>query len=190
MTAGAGILHEEFHSPAFSEAGGVLEVAQLWVNLPAKKKMTVPTYQAISSRDIPVAVLPNRAGTLRVIAGEFYGYTGAAKSFTPMNVWDLRLSAGGLSTFTLPDGWNAMLAILHGTVLINGSEIANEMQLVVLDNTGQTVSIEARSEVTILLLNGQRIDEPVVGYGPFVMNSQHEIEQAITDFNSGDFGKM
>lgn len=190
MTAGAGILHEEFHSDAFGRSGGELEMVQLWVNLPAKAKMSPPGYQAILDKQIPVVSLPDGAGTARVIAGEFDGHTGPARSFTPMNVWDLRLNAGGVVDLPLPDGWTAALVVLHGTVQINGGSIAREAQMVVLDRAGVGVSVEANNDAVVLLLAGAPIDEPIVGYGPFVMNSEGEIKQAIDDFNGGRFGQI
>ncbi len=190
MTAGAGILHEEFHSPAFGKTGGELEMVQLWVNLPARDKMAEPGYQAIVDRDIPVVALPNGAGTVRVIAGEYEGNKGPAHTFTPMNVWDMRLAQGSYSALTLPAGWATALVVLHGTVQVNGSTIVREAQMIVLDREGEDLSIEANSDATLLLLSGEPIDEPIVGYGPFVMNSQEEIVQAIGDFNSGRFGAV
>ena len=189
MTAGSGILHEEYHSPAFSKAGGTLEMVQLWVNLPAKDKMTAPGYQAIISDDIPVVTLPDDAGTARVIAGELDGRTGPARTFTPMSIWDLRLNAQGVTRLALPDGWNTALVVLKGTVLVNGEEIARDSQLVVLDAKGDSVTLEANNDATVLLLSGEPIDEPIIGYGPFVMNTREEIHQAIDDFNQGRFGK-
>jgi redox-sensitive bicupin YhaK (pirin superfamily) len=190
MTAGAGILHEEFHSPNFNQSGGQLEMVQLWVNLPAKDKMAAPGYQAILASDIPSVLLPGGAGSLRVIAGAFEGHRGPANTFTPMNVWDLHLEQGGLAELTLPEGWTTALIVLHGSVQINGEAHAREAQMAVLDRTGQRVSIEANSEAVVLLLAGEPIDEPIVGHGPFVMNTQQEIAQAITDFQSGRFGAM
>ena len=190
MTAGAGILHEEFHSPAFTKSGGPMEMVQLWVNLPAKDKMTPPGYQAILDRDIPKVALPEGAGTVRVIAGECGGHAGPAKTFSPMHVWDMRLNRDGVSRLTLPDGWNAAVVVLRGTILVNDSMIARETQMVVLDRAGQELSIEANNDVVALLLSGEPIDEPIVGYGPFVMNTQQEITQAMADFNSGRFGEI
>lgn len=190
MTAGAGILHEEFHSPAFTQAGGELEMVQLWVNLPAKDKMSPAGYQAIVDRDIPAVALPNGAGQVRVIAGEFAGHAGPAHTFTPMHVWDMRLVNGSFSALTVPDGWTTALVVLRGTIQVNGNAIARESQMVVLDRAGENLTIEAGSEAVVLLLSGAPIDEPIVGHGPFVMNSQHEILQAIQDFNSGQFGSM
>lgn len=189
MTAGAGILHEEFHSPAFTQAGGRLKAVQLWVNLPAKSKMAAPGYQAILASDIPEVPLPGGAGTLRVIAGSHGGASGPARTFTPMNVWDIRMQEGS-STFKLPAGWNTLLVVLEGTIQVNGSTLAREAQVVALHRAGESVQIEAAGEARVLLLAGEPIDEPVVGYGPFVMNTRQEIIQAIEDFNSGRFGQM
>jgi hypothetical protein len=190
MTAGAGILHEEFHSPAFAESGGALEMVQLWVNLPTKDKMTRPGYQAILERDIPAVALPNGVGTVRVIAGDYAGHAGPARTFSPIQVWDMRLARSVVSELTLPDGWNAALIVLRGTVLVNGDTVARDAQMVVLDPVGRSLAIEANDDAVALLLGGQPIDEPIVGYGPFVMNSREEITQAIADFNSGRFGQM
>lgn len=190
MTAGAGIIHEEFHSPAFSQSGGTLEMVQLWVNLPAKDKMTQPNYQAILNAQIPAVALPDEAGQLRVIAGEFEGHKGPAHTFTAMNVWDLRLNQGSSITLNLPEGWTSAVVVLHGTVQVNGEALAREAQMVVLEPAGQTIALEANSDATVLLLSGAPINEPIVGYGPFVMNTSEEINQAFNDFNSGKFGKV
>ncbi|MFG5778867.1 pirin family protein [Comamonas sp. J-3] len=194
MTAGAGILHEEFHSPAFTEQGGKLRMLQLWVNLPAKDKSAPAGYQAISNAQIPAVALPG-GGLVRVIAGEFDGnrgptVRGPANTFTPMNVWDVRLSAGESVTLDLPEGWSTALAMVHGTALVNGEHVAREAQLVVTEQAGTSITVEANGEVAFLLMSGEPIDEPIVGYGPFVMNSQQEIVQAVNDFNSGKFGSM
>ncbi|HUH37701.1 MAG TPA: pirin family protein [Spongiibacteraceae bacterium] len=187
MTAGAGILHDEFHSPAFSRTGGTLELVQLWVNLPAKDKMTAPGYQAILDTHIPVVAMPEGAGSARIIAGELNGHRGPARTRTPMNVWDMRFKAGASRTLRLPQGWPAALAILHGVVQVNGRALASDAQLVRLESSGSNVVIEARSDATALLLSGEPIAEPIVGHGPFVMNTGQEIAQAIEDFNSGKF---
>lgn len=190
MTAASGILHEEFHSPAFTESGGPLEMVQLWVNLPSAHKMARPSYQAIIAADIPVVPLPKESGSLRVIAGNYRGHQGPARTFTPMNVWDMQLHQNGFAELALPDGWNAALALLHGAIQVNGEADAREGQLVVLDRTGATLTIKAHAEATALLLSGEPIDEPVVGHGPFVMNTQTEIDQAIRDYSSGRFGDI
>ena len=190
MTAGSGILHEEFHSEAFTRSGGMLEMVQLWVNLPAKDKMTTPGYQAILNRDIPTVDLPDGAGTVRVIAGAYKGHVGPTRTFTPMQVWDLWLNQGGVCELSVPDGWSSALVVLRGTVSVNNDTIAREAQLVMLDRPGSAMSIEANNEAVVLLLSGEPIDEPIVGQGPFVMNSQKEIAQAITDFRSGHFAQI
>ncbi len=190
MTAGGGILHEEFHSKAFTERGGTIEMVQLWVNLPAKDKMTAPRYQTLLDAGIASVDLPAGKGRVRVIAGEFEGHAGAARTFTPMDVWDVRLAPGAQHRFPARDGHTLALVVLHGTVLINGTDVAREGQLVHLDRAGSEVEIEANNDATLVWLSGEPIDEPVVGYGPFVMNSEAEIRQAIEDFNSGRFGNI
>lgn len=188
MTAARGIIHEEFHSPNYSKIGGPFRMVQLWVNLPAKDKMSPPGYQAITSGDIPVVPLPG--GTARIIAGEFHGVRGPARTFTPVNLWDLRLDRAADLTLDLPEGHNAMIAVLAGNVLINGTQTANEAEIVRLERDGSQVTIHADREAILLILTGEPIDEPVVGYGPFVMNSEAEIRQAALDFNSGRFGQV
>lgn len=190
MTAGSGILHEEFHSEAFTRQGGMLEMVQLWVNLPARDKMTEPGYQTLVDRDIPSVELPQGAGRVRVIAGEYGGRQGPARTFTPMDVLDIRLNQGTTTRFETREGHTHALVVLRGAVVINGSEAAREGQLVHLEREGSGVQIEASSDATLLWLSGEPIDEPVVGYGPFVMNSETEIRQAVADFNSGRFGRI
>jgi len=171
MTAASGILHEEFHSHAFTKSGGTLEMVQLWVNLPAKDKMAKPGYQTLLDKDIPSVDLADGAGRVRVIAGEFDGHKGPAHTFTPIDVWDVRLNAGRKKEFDLPEGRTLTLIVLHGTVQVNDSQVAREGQLVCFDRGGSRIAIEANTEATLLLLGGEPIDEPIVGYGPFVMNT-------------------
>ena len=190
MTAGGGIIHEEFHSEAFSKTGGPFEMVQLWVNLPARDKMTPAHYQGITDASIPSVALPDGAGRVRVIAGEFDGNKGPAETYTPMNVWDLRLSAGKPVDLAQPEGWSTLVVVLDGTVLLNGDTVLRAADMATLSSAGSGVTIEANGDAKVLLLAGEPIDEPVVGYGPFVMNSQQEIAEAISDFNSGKFGRM
>jgi quercetin 2,3-dioxygenase len=190
MTAGGGLLHEEFHSQEFTRNGGNFEVVQLWVNLPAKDKMVEPGYQAIARASIPSVDLPEDAGTVRIIAGEYGSCKGPARTFSPMEVWDMRLRQGKKTEFDLPEGWTAAVVVLHGTVLVNGAEIVREAQFASLDRTGKGVSIEANNPATLLVLSGEPIDEPIVGHGPFVMNTSEQINEAIQDFTSGRFGRM
>ncbi|WP_326543138.1 pirin family protein [Pseudorhodoferax sp.] len=188
MTAAGGIVHEEFHSPGFTRQGGTIEMVQLWVNLPARDKMGPAGYQTLLDADIPSVDLPDGAGRVRVIAGRFGDGQGPARTFTPIDVLDIRLRQGATGRFTATPGHTLALVVLHGTVLVNGEEVAREGQLVHLDRAGSEVQIEANTDATVLWLAGAPIDEPVVGYGPFVMNSEAEIHQAIADFNSGRFG--
>ena len=190
MTAGSGILHEEFHSSAYAAQGGPFEMVQLWVNLPAKDKMTTPGYQGITDASIPAVALADDAGTLRVIAGDYNGNHGPATTYSPINAWDVRLQAGNSVELSQPEGWTALLVVLAGTVLVNGERVVREHQVATLSGEGAGVQIEANTDAKLLLLAGEPIDEPVVGYGPFVMNSKQEIIQAIADFNSGQFGHM
>lgn len=190
MTAAGGILHEEFHSPAYAAKGGPFEMVQLWVNLPAKDKSAPAGYQGILDADIPALALPDGAGTVRVIAGDYDGRRGPARTFSPMNVWDLRIAAGSTVELPQPEGWTTLLVVLDGTVQVNGDAVLRAAQVATLSTEGSGVTIEANADAKVLLLAGEPIDEPVVGYGPFVMNSQQEIIQAIADFNGGKFGRM
>jgi len=187
MTAAAGLVHEEFHGAEFAHRGGAFEMVQLWVNLPAKDKMSAPRYQTILNGDIPAVALPDDAGKVRVIAGEFEGRKGPARTFTPVDVWDVRLHPGKTASFSVGEGHTLALIVLRGTVMVNDEQIAREAQMVLLDRAGTDVSIEANNDATVLLLSGEPIDEPIVGYGPFVMNSREEIEQAIRDLQNGTF---
>jgi len=190
MTAGAGILHEEFHSQPFAKSGGTLDMVQLWVNLPAKDKMTVPSYQTLLRQDIPVIELPEGSGSLRVIAGEYAGQTGPARTFSAMDVWDLRLRQGRSTSLAFKAARTAALVVLRGTVQVNGGEIVREAQLVMLDRDAGEVVLEANSDAALLVLSGAPLNEPIVGYGPFVMNSEAQIAEAFEDFNSGRFGRI
>jgi redox-sensitive bicupin YhaK (pirin superfamily) len=189
MTAGGGILHEEFHAPEFGRSGGPFRMIQLWVNLPRKDKMAVPGYQSITASDIPVTALANDAGHVRVIAGQFGDARGPAHTFTPVNMWDLQLNAGGDAAFEVPEGHTAAFVIVSGKATVNGTA-AEEGQAVLLERDGTSVRVTAGTSAKVLVLTGEPIDEPVVGYGPFVMNSEREIRQAMIDFNAGRFGRM
>jgi quercetin 2,3-dioxygenase len=190
MTAASGILHEEFHSPAFTHSGGALEMAQLWVNLPARHKMSEPRYQTILNASIPQVDLADGAGSVRIIAGSFGGRSGPALTFSPLNVWDLRLQSGRSASLPIPEGHVAVLAVLRGSIAVNGSHPAGDAELVVLDHRGDELELQAGADSTVLVLSGAPLAEPVVGYGPFVMNSTQEIDTAISDFQRGKFGRM
>ena len=192
MTAGSGILHQEFHSDEFAKRGGVLQMVQLWVNLPAKHKMTAPAYQAISSQSIPEIELSNSSGLIRVIAGEHEGHVGPAKTFTPMNVFDIRLKKGEELVLPVADGWNTSVVVLRGALESAGESgsVAKDAKMLMFSQDGADIKIKALEDSLALLLSGEPIDEPIVGHGPFVMNTRQEIDQAINDFNRGAFGSI
>jgi redox-sensitive bicupin YhaK (pirin superfamily) len=190
MTAASGILHEEFHSEAFTRTGGTLEVVQLWVNLPASDKKAPPGYQTLLNADIPSVDLADGAGRVRVIAGAFEDGKGPAQTFTPLNIWDVRLNRDKTATLKLPEGHTLALAVLRGTVLVNGETVARASQLVTLSRTGGEITLEANNEVTVLVLSGAPINEPVVAHGPIVMSTVGEVKQAMLDYERGNFGAM
>jgi redox-sensitive bicupin YhaK (pirin superfamily) len=190
MTAASGLVHEEFHSERFTRDGGVLEMVQLWVNLPARDKRSAPKYQTITSGQIPTVELPGGAGAARVIAGEFRGTRGPAQTFTPLGAWDLRLNAGGQTTVAVPDGQTALAVVQRGRVKVNNGEAVEAVALVQFDRAGADFMLEALDNATVLVLTGQPLGEPVVGQGPFVMNTREEIRAAITDFQTGRMGRL
>ncbi len=187
MTAGAGIIHEEYHGDDYARNGGPFEMIQLWVNLPARDKMTKPGYQGITSAQIPEIQLADDAGKVRVIAGEYAGKQGPAHTFTPMNVWDVRLNAGSTTTFKLPEGHTTAIFVLHGAVGTGDVHTIRPSELAVMQRAGSELVLEAQQDTVLLLLNGEPLNEPVVGHGPFVMNTWEEIDQAIDDYNHGRF---
>jgi redox-sensitive bicupin YhaK (pirin superfamily) len=186
MTAASGIIHEEFHGREFARRGGMFEMVQLWVNLPARHKRSPPRYQSILAADIPVVGLGD--GEARVIAGELDGKKGPAETFTPIHVWDLRVERE--ARFQVPDGFTTALVVLHGTLRVNGAAPAGAATFALLDPSGTEVHLESPQGARALLLSGEPIDEPIVGYGPFVMNTQQEIRQAIIDFQTGRMGQL
>ncbi|SFP50969.1 hypothetical protein SAMN05216229_10349 [Geopseudomonas sagittaria] len=190
MTAAAGLIHEEYHSPEYARKGGAFEMVQLWVNLPAKDKMSPPGYQGITAEQIPEVELPGKAGTARIIAGKHADTAGPARTFTPMNVWDLRLKAGHHLAFDLPEGHTTALFVLRGTIRIDDSHTVLAAELAVMEREGRRLAFAVSEDATVLLLNGKPLDEPIVGHGPFVMNTHEEIVQAIDDFSSGRFGQI
>jgi len=190
MTAAAGILHDEFHSPAFTRRGGTLEMAQLWVNLPAEHKMSPPRYQNILNAQIPQVALPSGAGSLRLIAGNYAGRRGPAATFTDLNVWDVRLSAEKNLTLSVPENHGAAIAVLRGAITVNGSPEARNADLVLLDRSGSEIAVAAAADSVLLVLSGVAIAEPIAGYGPFVMNTRQELDTAMNDFRLGKFGRL
>ena len=183
MTAGSGLLHKEMHSPEFTRRGGKFHALQLWVNLPAKLKMSAPRYQTLLAADIPVV------DGVRVIAGEYAGARGPAETFTPVNLLEARLRAGQKLRLSLRDGYSAGLYVVEGRILANGEKVETT-ELAVLDRTGDEVQLDAISDAIVFVMNGAPIEEPVVGYGPFVMNTSREIQQAFADFHAGRLGTI
>ena len=190
MTAGGGILHQEFHSPEFAHDGGLFEMVQLWVNLPAHSKMTPAKYQAIESTQIQSIDLDDVGSELRVIAGQYQDTAGAATTFSPVNVWDGKIVAGQAHTFYVTEGYTTLLVVLSGEVILNDNQRIEAPSLVVLSREEIDFNVKAEQDSKFLILTGQPLNEPIEGYGPFVMNSKAEIVEAVHDFNSGKFGLM
>lgn len=190
MTAASGVLHEEHHSERFAREGGMLEMVQLWVNLPAKVKMSPPRYQEILARQIPTVTLDGDAGVVRVIAGDFQGTQGPAKTFTPISLWDLRLKPDRSASIKLPEGHMAALVVQRGALWVDGQEGLKAVDLALFTRSGDHLTIRADEDSMALLLAGAPIDEPVVAQGPFVMNTKEEIQEAIHDYKSGRLGRV
>ncbi len=196
MTAGNGIVHEEFHSQDFTRKGGTFQMVQLWVNLRAKDKSAKAGYQTLFKAQIPNVELPRDAGTVRVIAGEYGGGRGPAKTFTPINLWDVSLRAGNSADLPLPDGHTTLFLVLSGEVTVNGEREGpsrtglHEGDLVIFARSGDGISVKAKSEAKLLVMDGEPIAEPIVGHGPFVMNSRAEIQQAFEDYQLGRMGEL
>lgn len=189
MTAASGVLHKEYHQQDFARRGGAFHMAQLWVNLPRKFKMSAPRYQGILAEQMGLFTLPANAGSVRVLAGEYEGAKGPAQTFTPMNVFDVRLNTKGAVDFNFPKQHNAGLLVMSGEVRINGT-VVKENDFVVFKNAGEHVHIEANHRAQLLVLSGEPIEEPIAQYGPFVMNTEQEIRQAFVDFSGGKFGHL
>jgi quercetin 2,3-dioxygenase len=190
MTAASGVVHEEMHGRDFTRKGGAFEVVQLWVNLPAKLKMSKPRYQELLAKTIPVAPLPNDAGTFRVIAGRIGDVVGPAKTHTPVDLWDLRLKADRRVELPAPEGATTAFLVLNGGVTLDDGTKVGPAELALFDRAGQGIAFRTDAETTLLLIGGEPIDEPIASYGPFVMNTQDEIRQAIADYQAGRMGHL
>lgn len=190
MTAASGLIHEEKHGKDFAQKGGAFEMVQLWVNLPKKDKMSKPGYQGIKNNDIPVVEISDNAGSVRVIAGEYRNAKGPASTFTPMNLWDVRLNAGHTTEFKVPAGQTTAVFVLSGQITLHDEEIIGDAELALLERDGESFTLKATTDSKVLILTGEPIDEPIVGYGPFVMNSNAEIKQALLDFEAGKMGRI
>jgi redox-sensitive bicupin YhaK (pirin superfamily) len=190
MTAGNGIIHEEFHSADFAKKGGTLQMVQLWVNLAAKDKSAPPGYQTLLNAQIPGVSLPQDAGTVRVIAGDYAGQKGPAKTFTPINLWDVKLVANGSAELLLPSGHTTTLLVVSGKVIVNGEREAGEGDLAIFATAGNGIALRATADARLLVMGGEPIAEPVFGQGPFVMNSRAELQQAFEDYELGKLGEL
>ena len=188
MTAGAGVLHKEYHEKEFSRRGGLFQVVQLWVNLPAKYKMTPAKYQAIENKDIARYRLKDKKSVIEIIAGEYMGIGGPAVTFTPVNLFNARLVKSGRAEFTFPESYNTGFLVIEGTVRINESDIAEENNFIWFDRDGTDIAVEALKDSVVLILSGEPVREPIAAHGPFVMNNEAEIKQAYDDYNKGNFG--
>jgi hypothetical protein len=190
MTAGSGVLHKEYHEKEFSKKGGLMQMVQLWVNLPAKYKMVPSKYQAIENSMIARFFIDEKKSSVEVIAGEYKGVRGPAKTFSPVNLFNARLKQGSEADFNFSKGSNTGMLVIEGEINVNGSNTAPEDNFILFGHEGTDIQIEALKESTVLILNGEPINEPVVSYGPFVMNTQSEIKQAYEDFRNGKFGHL
>ena len=188
MTAASGVLHKEYHAEEFYKKGGIFQMVQLWINLPAKDKMSAPKYQAIEHKNIPTVEVEN--GTIEVIAGEYNQTKGAASTFSPVNMLNAKLTSGGKASFNFPAHYNTVLLVIEGEVKVNKEEIVPTDHLLLFANEGENFEIEATENSVVLILSGEPLNEPIASYGPFVMNTQDEIRAAFDDFNNGKFGTL
>ncbi len=190
MTASSGVLHKEYHEENFSRSGGDFQMVQLWVNLPARDKMSPPKYQALERSDLPTVELPDNGGVVEIVAGEYRGVKGAASTFTPVHLFNARFRKGGKASFEFPAHYNTAVLVIEGSVRINGRDTAPVNHFALFMNDAESFSLEAEEDSVVLVLSGEPINEPVVSYGPFVMNTREEIMQAIEDVNTGKFGYL
>lgn len=188
MTAASGILHKEYHEENFSKQGGDFQMVQLWVNLPAKDKMSTPKYQAIAHSQMKKYNLPENGGTIEIIAGEYQGQKGSASTFSPVHLMNARLKKGGKASFDFPAHYNTALLVIEGGVRVNDQEDVPADHFVLFANDGSSFTLAGNENTTVLVLSGEPLNEPIAAHGPFVMNTQQEIIQAIEDFNKGKFG--
>ncbi|RBQ05285.1 pirin family protein [Pedobacter miscanthi] len=190
MTAAGGVLHKEYHEENYSLTGGPFQMVQLWVNLPAANKMCRPKYQTIKQADMAHFDLPENKGKIEIIAGNYNGIKGNATTFTPIELYNARLNKGGEATFNFPENFNTGFMVIEGSVKVNGSENIAADNFIYFENKGEEIKLEALENSVILILSGEPINEPIVQYGPFLMNTEAEIRQAIEDYNQGRFGYL
>ena len=190
MTAASGILHKEYHEENFSRTGGDFQMVQLWVNLPAKDKMSKPKYQGLAKDQINKFTLPDNGGIIEVIAGQYKDVKGSAETFTPVNLLNAKLNKGAQASFSFPSNYNTALLVIEGNVKVNGEELVEANHFVLFGNDGEEFIVEAEENSIALVLSGEPINEPIAAHGPFVMNTRNEIIQAFDDFNAGKFGTL
>jgi redox-sensitive bicupin YhaK (pirin superfamily) len=190
MTAGGGVLHKEYHEKNYGKKGGAFEMVQLWINLPRRHKMTPPKYQSILHAQKPKISLPGNKGTIHVVSGEFKGVKGIASAFSPVHIYDFHLNPEGEVSFSLPAHYNSAILVIDGEILLNEQHKVPENHYVQLRNEAGEILVKASKKSILLVLSGEPLNEPYVSYGPFVMNTEAEIRQAIEDYNSGKFGYL
>lgn len=190
MTAGGGILHKEYHEEAFNKHGGDFHMAQIWVNLPQKHKMTQPKYQTLIYGEIPKHSLPDDVGTVEVVAGNYKGTEGIASVFSPMELYNIKLKKGGKTTISLPARYNTGILAVKGSVKINDKASAGVDRFVLFENDGENIDLQAEDDAVLLVLSGEPLNESIVAGGPFVMNTREELYQAFEDFEEGKFGHL
>lgn len=190
MTAASGVLHKEYHESGFSKQGGDFHMVQLWVNLPAKNKMSQPKYQSITKDQIAVYNLPDNGGTVEVIAGNYKDKTGPASTFSPVNLMNLKIKRGARTDFNFPANFNTGLIVIEGKIRINDNETADTDRFILLANDGEIFSVEAEEDSVVLIMSGEPLNEPIAARGPFVMNTKEELIQAYEDFTAGKFGRL
>lgn len=190
MTAGGGILHKEYHEAEFSKKGGIMQMVQLWVTLPAKNKLAPAGYQPITNEKMGKFVLQNNGGTVEVIAGEYSNVKGPAKTFSPIELYNIRLNVNGEAILSLPSNYNTAILVIEGNITINESQVAPVDHFVLFKNEGEIVNIKANVESIVLLLSGEPINEPIAARGPFLMNTMDEIKAAFDDYYNGKFGYL
>lgn len=190
MTAASGVLHKEYHESGFSKQGGDFHMVQLWVNLPAKNKMSQPKYQSITKDQIAVYNLPDNGGTVEVIAGTYKDKTGPASTFSPVNLMNLKIKRGARTDFNFPANFNTGLIVIEGKIRINDNETGDTDRFILLANDGEIFSVEAEEDSVVLIMSGEPLNEPIAARGPFVMNTKEELIQAYEDFTAGKFGRL
>ena len=190
MTAASGVLHKEFHETEWSKTGGIFQMVQLWVNLPAVAKKTNAKYQAIENKDIPSVTLSDDLGLIEIIAGNYEGIQGSASTFTPIHMYNLKAKSGAETAFSFPENYTTMLLVLEGNITINNNENVPTDHLALMEKSGETFTVKVNDDAIVLVLSGEPINEPIAHYGPFVMNTQQELMEAVNDFNAGKFGTL